>query len=80
MAFAKVANPNAPAHLDPTIVSSERRINMLKDEVNEKNKDEIIEILIENMWIPAMATDLRIMNKDNDLVRVEAIRVRKLKI
>lgn len=52
---------------------------MIRDEVNEKSKGkEIIEILVENIWIPVMATDLRIMNRDFDLVRVKAIRVRKL--
>lgn len=48
------------------------------DEVNENNKNELVEILIENIWIPAMATDLRIMNKEAELVKVKAIRVRKL--
>lgn len=38
-----------------------------------------MEILVDNMWILAMATDLRIMNKNTDFVRVEAVRVRKLK-
>ena len=51
---------------------------MVTDEVNKANKDEIVEILVSNMWMPAMATDLRIMNRDTDFVRVEAIRVRKL--
>ena len=38
---------------------------MIKDQVSEKSTGkEIIEILIDNIWIPAMATDLRIMNKD----------------
>ena len=51
---------------------------MINDLVNENNKNEMIEILIENIWIPAMATDLRIMNKEAELIKVKAIRVRKL--
>lgn len=52
---------------------------MIKDELNTKTKGEkIIEILIDNLWMPAMATDLRIMNKNRDLVKVKAIRVRDL--
>ena len=52
---------------------------MVKDEVAEKSKDkEIVEILVDNIWIPAMATDLRIMNRNDDLVRVKAIRTRTL--
>jgi hypothetical protein len=52
---------------------------MIQDEVANKSKHKkIIEILVDNVWIPAMATDLRIMNRDTNLVRVEAIRVRKL--
>ena len=51
---------------------------MVKDLVYEKSKgEEVIEILVDNIWIPAMATDLRIMNKDADLVKVKEIRVRK---
>lgn len=53
--------------------------NMVIDQINEANKNEIIEILIENIWLPAMATDLRIMDKQAELIRVKAIRVRKLK-
>lgn len=41
----------------------------------------IIEVLIEDkgikLWIPAMATDLRIMNKERELVKVKGLRVRK---
>lgn len=48
------------------------------DEVNKKNPNEIIEILIDNMWLPALATDLRILDKETNLRRVEAIRLRKL--
>lgn len=48
------------------------------DEVHKKNKEEIVEILIENMWIPAIGTDLRIMNKDCELIRVKAIRIRNI--
>ena len=51
---------------------------MIKDQVNEKNNKEIVEILVDNIWIPAMTTDLRIMNKDCELVKVKEIRVRKL--
>lgn len=52
---------------------------MIEDEVRIKSKGkQIIEILIDNVWIPALATDLRIMNKDCELVRVKAMRVRKL--
>jgi hypothetical protein len=52
---------------------------MIIDEVSTiSNGKEIVEILIENIWIPAMATDLRIMNKETELVKVKAIRVRKL--
>ena len=53
---------------------------MITDEVNQADENEMIEILVDNMWIPAMATDLRIMNKEADLVEVKAIRVRKLEV
>ena len=53
---------------------------MIQDEAHQANPNEVIEILIDNMWIPAMATDLRIMNKEADLVKVKAIRVRKLEV
>jgi len=55
-------------------------IGMNKDEVYEKtNGGQVIEILVSSIWVPAMATDLRIVNKNIDLVRVEAIRVRDLR-
>ena len=51
----------------------------MKDLVYKKSKGkEVVELLIDNVWVPAMATDLRIINKLNDLVRVEEIRVRTL--
>lgn len=52
---------------------------MIKDQVNEESKgSKIVEILIDNIWIPVMATDLRIMNKEAELVKVKEIRVRNL--
>ena len=53
---------------------------MIKDEVNENNENEIVEILIENIWIPAMAVDLRTMSNDRELTKVKAIRIRKLNL
>jgi hypothetical protein len=53
---------------------------MIIDEVLKQSKTrKIIEILIDNSWIPACVTDLRIMNNDRELVRVKALRVRKIK-
>ena len=52
---------------------------MVKDRVNDKTDGKkVIEILIENqnIWIPAMATDLRILNNNGELLRVKEIRVR----
>ena len=49
--------------------------------MNKTNGKEMIEVLIEDgfkIWIPASATDLRIMNKDRELVKVKEIRVSKL--
>ena len=55
---------------------------MIIDHVmNKTNGKEMIEVLIEDgvkIWIPASATDLRIMNKDRELVKVKEIRVSKL--
>jgi len=51
---------------------------MIKDEESEKDPNKMIEILVDNIWIPAMATDLRIFTKDDELKRVKAIRVRDL--
>ena len=52
---------------------------MIKDEIYDQTKGKkAIELLIDEMWIPAMATDLRIFNKDDELIRVKAIRVRDL--
>lgn len=56
---------------------------MVDDQVMVVSKGQkIIEVLIEDegikLWIPAMATDLRIMNKKAELVRVKGLRVRKL--
>ena len=57
---------------------------MIVDEVQKQSKGkEIIEVLIDEknikIWVPAMATDLRIMTKDYELNKVRALRVRKLK-
>jgi len=52
----------------------------MNDELyNQTKGKKSIEILVDNMWVPALATDLRILNRDHDLVRVQAIRVRDLK-
>lgn len=52
---------------------------MIKDEEWTKSKEKrMIEILVENMWVPAAAVDLRIMNNERELIKVEALRVRKL--
>jgi hypothetical protein len=52
---------------------------MVHDELSdESHQEQIIEILVDNMWMPAKATDLRIMTKDRALNKVEAIRVRNL--
>ena len=55
---------------------------MVRDEVNQKNKNEMIEVLVgdssTNVWIPVMATDLRILDRDTEFVKVQAIRVRRL--
>ncbi len=54
---------------------------MVKDELYDQTKGKkTIEILIDNMWIPTMATDLRIFNRNNELIRVQAIRVRDLEV
>lgn len=51
---------------------------MIKDLVYEKSEgEEVIEIFVDNIWIPAMATDLRIMNKEAELVKVTELRIRK---
>ena len=55
---------------------------MVEDQLSLiSNGQKIIEVLIEDkgikLWIPAMATDLRIMNKNQELVRVRGLRVRK---
>ena len=57
---------------------------MVQDELaRETNNNKIIEVLIEDesvkLWIPVMATDLRLMNKNYELVRVNGVRVRNLK-
>lgn len=52
---------------------------MIKDTLFEESKGkQTIEILVDNVWLPIMATDVRIFTKDNELVRVEEVRVRKL--
>lgn len=51
---------------------------MTIDEVYKKDKNKMVEILIDNMWIPAIGTDLRIFNRDDELIRVKAVRVRNL--
>ena len=51
---------------------------MIIDHVNKKNKNEIIEVLIENVWIPAFATNLIIITKDGETKPVKEIRIRKL--
>lgn len=56
---------------------------MIIDHEAEKSKNNrIIEVFIENdgvgVWIPAMATDLRTMNNNRDLVRIKEVRVRDL--
>lgn len=57
---------------------------MVQDELaKETNNNKIIEILIQDgevkLWLPVIATDLRLMNKDYELVRVIGTRVRNLK-
>ena len=50
---------------------------MIKDELSDETKgNKVIEVLIDNVWILAIGTDLRILNKNDDLVRVEAVRVK----
>jgi hypothetical protein len=52
---------------------------MVYDELaDETHQEQIIEILVDNLWMPANATDLRIMTKDRALNKIEAIRVRHL--
>lgn len=52
---------------------------MITDNLSvDTNGKKIIEVLVDNMWVRAMATDLRIINKNIDLIRVQAIRVRDL--
>lgn len=38
-----------------------------------------VEILVNGVWTPACATDLRILDNNQNLVRVTEIRVRKFK-
>lgn len=59
--------------------------NMIQDEAWEKsNGKKAIEVLTSSpdgkvkVWVLAMATDLRLMNNDRELVHVEAIRVRSM--
>jgi len=51
---------------------------IIKDEVQEENPNKIIEVLVENMWLPAQVLDIRLVNRDFELKRIEAIRVRDL--
>ena len=58
---------------------------MIKDEVWEKsNGNKFIEVLTSSpdgkikVWVMAMATDLRLMNNDRELVRIEGLRINKL--
>ncbi len=55
---------------------------IIDHESKNSNGDKIIEVLTTNgeisVWVPAMATDLRLMDKNCDLVRIEEIRVRNL--
>ena len=57
---------------------------MIIDHVSKNsNGDKIIEVLTSDgkvgLWVPAMATDLRLMGKNCDLVKIKEIRVRNLK-
>jgi len=56
---------------------------IIDHESKNSNGDRMIEVLTSDgnvsVWIPAMATDLRLMNKNCDLVRIKEIRVRNLK-
>lgn len=55
---------------------------IIDHESKNSNNNRIIEVLIvdkkTSVWIPAMATDLRLMNKQCDLVKIKEIRVRDL--
>ena len=51
---------------------------MVKDHENKKDKNKIIEVFVDGVWVPAMATELRIINRDLEVKKVEEIRVRKL--
>jgi len=56
---------------------------IIDHESKNSNGNKIIEVLTErdgiSIWIPAMATDLRLMDKNCDLVKIKEIRVRNLK-
>ena len=56
---------------------------MIKDLLSKKTDGkQFIEVLVGDdktvTWVMAMATDLRLMNTNRDLMRVKAVRVRKL--
>ena len=56
---------------------------MIIDQVNEEsNGKKIIEVLIGgngvSVWVPVMATDLRVMSQDYELSKVKEIHVRNL--
>ena len=55
---------------------------IIDHESKNSNGNKIIEVLTEedgiSIWIPAMATDLRLMDKNCDLVRIKEIKVRNL--
>ncbi len=55
---------------------------IIDHESRNSNGNKMIEVLTSDgkvsVWIPAMATDLRLMNNDRDLIRIKEIRVRNL--
>ena len=56
---------------------------IIDHESNKSNGDKIIEVLTSDgkvsVWVPVMATDLMLMTKNRELVRIKEIRVRNLK-
>lgn len=54
---------------------------IIDEQARKTNDEEIIEVLIGNkkakVWIPVRATSLYIVNKNQELNKVEAVRLRK---
>ena len=53
---------------------------MIIDHTNKADENKMIEVLVDNVWVPAMATALKIITTDLEVKTVKEIKVRDLNL